>query len=205
MTFTNSSLTQRGRFRGLHALALAAALSFGIAGTTAFAASGDGQNWGGGKGGQNWGGGKNWGGGPNSGGPNAGGPQGGPKGGGQGWSGGPPKGGNWNQGGNPNWGKGNPNWGNKGAPNWAQQQYGKNWGKGWSSYNNHWNKNWNRRAYVRNWYNRPYYGQFVAGIVLGSLLAAPTVGVVPYAPAPYLCWYWADPYMYRGYWDYCYY
>ena len=57
---------------------------------------------------------------------------------------------------------------------------------------------------MRNWGYRPYYGQFVAGIVLGSLLAAPGVGVVPYAPEPYLCWYWADPFMYRGYWDYCY-
>jgi len=27
---------------------------------------------------------------------------------------------------------------------------------------------------------------------------------VPYAPQPNLCWYWADPYMIRGYWDYCY-
>jgi hypothetical protein len=51
---------------------------------------------------------------------------------------------------------------------------------------------------------RPYYGQFVGGVVLGSILAATGVGIVPYAPQPNLCWYWADPYMYRGYWDYCY-
>jgi hypothetical protein len=25
------------------------------------------------------------------------------------------------------------------------------------------------------------------------------------APAPNLCWYWANPAMTRGYWDYCYY
>jgi hypothetical protein len=27
---------------------------------------------------------------------------------------------------------------------------------------------------------------------------------VPPRPAPNLCWYWADPYRNRGYWDYCY-
>jgi len=26
---------------------------------------------------------------------------------------------------------------------------------------------------------------------------------VPRRPAPDLCWYWADPYGQRGYWDYC--
>ena len=57
---------------------------------------------------------------------------------------------------------------------------------------------------MRNWNNRPYYGQFVGGVVLGSILAAAGVGIVPYAPQPNLCWYWADPYMIRGYWDYCY-
>jgi hypothetical protein len=50
---------------------------------------------------------------------------------------------------------------------------------------------------VRNWNRRPYYGEFVGGVVLGSLLAAAGAGVVPYA-------HWADPYMTRGYWDYCY-
>ena len=76
--------------------------------------------------------------------------------------------------------------------------------KNWTNYNNNWNKNWNNHAYVRNWNHRPYYGQFVGGVVLGSILAATGVGIVPYAPQPNLCWYWADPYMYRGYWDYCY-
>ena len=55
---------------------------------------------------------------------------------------------------------------------------------------------------MREWNRRPYYGEFIGGIILGSIFAAN--GIVPYAPAPYLCWYWADPYMYRGYWDYCY-
>jgi len=115
-----------------------------------------------------------------------------------------PKSGSWNQGGDSHW-KGNNNWNGKnkgwnGNKNW-NQHYGKNWSNG---YNNNWNKKWNKRARVRHWDHRPYYGQFVAGIVLGSLLTAPGVGVVPYAPEPYLCWYWADPYMYRGYWDYCY-
>jgi hypothetical protein len=134
---------------------------------------------------------------------------------------------NWNQGGNKNWNQGggnknwnkdwsnnnNNNWNKDGNKNWNNnnnnnnnwgKNYNRSWGKGWSNYNNHWNKNWNNRAYVRGWSQRPYYGDFVGGIVLGSILAATGVGVVPYAPEPYLCWYWADPYMYRGYWDYCY-
>jgi hypothetical protein len=228
-----SLLSRRNNYLAVPALALAAALSFGMAGPSALAAPGDGQNWGGGsKGGQNRGGDgskgsdQNWGdGGSKGGGQNWGGggskgsdqnwKESGSKGGGQNWGGGGQKGGNWNQGGNQNWKGGNQNWskndknwkGNKGwdgNKSWSQN-YNKNWGKGWSNYNNHWNKNWNKKAYVRNWGWRPYYGQFVAGIVLGSLLTAPGAGIVPYAPEPYLCWYWADPYMYRGYWDYCYY
>ena len=80
----------------------------------------------------------------------------------------------------------------------------KHWNKNWSHNNNNWNKNWNKHAHVRNWYPKPYYGEFISGVVLGTLLAATGVGIVPYAPEPYLCWYWADPFMYRGYWDYCY-
>ena len=102
--------------------------------------------------------------------------------------------------------KGNKN-GNKGNnnsnKNWSNNGK-KNWNKNWSHNNNNWNKNWNKLAYVRNWSDRPYYGEFIGGIILGSILAANGVGIVPYAPEPYLCWYWADPYMYRGYWDYCY-
>ncbi len=57
---------------------------------------------------------------------------------------------------------------------------------------------------MRGWSRQPYYGDFIGGVVLGSILAATGVGIVPLAPQPDLCWYWADPYMYRGYWDYCY-
>ena len=39
-------------------------------------------------------------------------------------------------------------------------------------------------AYVRIWNCRPYYGEFVGGVVLGSILAATGVGIVPYAPQP---------------------
>jgi hypothetical protein len=56
---------------------------------------------------------------------------------------------------------------------------------------------------VRTWKPRPYYGQFFGGVVLGSILTAAAIGVAPPAPNPGLCWYWSDPYGYRGYWDYC--
>jgi hypothetical protein len=126
----------------------------------------------------------------------------------EGWSGQTQRGGNWNKGGDWNKGGNKNNKNLSGKKNYNKnynknysKNYNKHWGKGWSNYNNNWNKNWNRRAYVRNWYRKPYYGEFVGGILLGSLLA--TGGVVPYAPQPYLCWYWADPYMQQGYWDYC--
>jgi hypothetical protein len=108
------------------------------------------------------------------------------------WSG---NGKNW-KGNDKNWSGNNKNWNGNGK-NW------KNGGKNWSK-NNHWNRDWDNRAYVRGWSRRPYYGEFFGGVVLGSILAAAGVGVVPYSPDPNLCWYWADPYMYRGYWDYCY-
>lgn len=50
---------------------------------------------------------------------------------------------------------------------------------------------------------RPYFGTVVGGIVLGSIVTAAVVGTTPVAPAPGLCWYWADPSGTRGYWDYC--
>ncbi|MGA7457979.1 MAG: hypothetical protein WBW51_11785, partial [Methyloceanibacter sp.] len=106
------------------------------------------------------------------------------------------KSGEWNNGKN-NW---NKDWGKN--DNWKKNN--KNWSKNYNNKNWNWNRNWNNHAYVRNWNRRPYYGEFVGGVVLGSILAATGVGVVPYAPQPNLCWYWADPYMYRGYWDYCY-
>ncbi len=110
--------------------------------------------------------------------------------------------GNWNKYGDKGNHNGDGNWDKNGYQHWSQSH--KNHGHGWSGYNNNWNKNWDRRSYVRNWNRQPYYGEFIGGVVLGSILAANGIGVVPYAPEPYLCWYWADPYMIRGYWDYCY-
>ena len=129
--------------------------------------------------------------------------------------------GHWNNNGdNKNWNKNGQNWNGNKNKNWSGNgqnwdgnngHWNKNGGKNWSN-NNHWdnhwnhhgNDDWNGRAYVRGWQPRPYYGDFIGGVVLGSILAATGVGVVPYSPDPDLCWYWADPYMYRGYWDYCY-
>jgi len=64
-----------------------------------------------------------------------------------------------------------------------------------------------RPVYVRPyraWYRRPYFGTIVGGVALGTILTAAAVGVAPAAPpADGLCWYWADPSMTTGYWDYC--
>jgi hypothetical protein len=60
-----------------------------------------------------------------------------------------------------------------------------------------------RKVVVRRWSRRPYYGTIIGGVALGTVIGAAAVGVVPVAPAPNLCWYWADPAMIRGYWDYC--
>jgi hypothetical protein len=57
--------------------------------------------------------------------------------------------------------------------------------------------------YGRPWVARPYYGTIIAGVALGTLITVAAVGYVPPRPAPNLCWYWADPYGNRGYWDYC--
>src|SRR6478672_2162137 len=57
--------------------------------------------------------------------------------------------------------------------------------------------------YGRPWAPRPYYGTIIAGVALGTLITVAAVGYVPTRPAPNLCWYWADPYGNRGYWDYC--
>jgi hypothetical protein len=59
-------------------------------------------------------------------------------------------------------------------------------------------------VYSRPWVRRPYYGTIVAGVVLGTIVTVAAVGMIPRRPAPDLCWYWADPYRNRGYWDYCY-
>jgi|GraSoiStandDraft_4_1057263.scaffolds.fasta_scaffold455000_2 hypothetical protein len=56
---------------------------------------------------------------------------------------------------------------------------------------------------VRPFVSRPHYGLIIGGVALGSIIAATAYGVVPARPAPNLCWYWADPAMINGYWDYC--
>jgi hypothetical protein len=53
----------------------------------------------------------------------------------------------------------------------------------------------------RPWYRRPYFGTIVGGVALGTIIAVAAAPAV--APAPGLCWYWADEYQSRGYWDYC--
>ena len=79
--------------------------------------------------------------------------------------------------------------------------------KGWNKGPGKWNKGWGGpnkivvRPY-RRWYKRPHYGRIIGGIALGTILGAAAYSAM--APAPGLCWYWADPYRTRGYWDYCY-
>jgi hypothetical protein len=64
-----------------------------------------------------------------------------------------------------------------------------------------------RPAFVRTyrpWARRPYFGTVLGGVALGTILTVAAVGAAPaYAPHPDTCWYWADPSMTRGYWDYC--
>lgn len=81
--------------------------------------------------------------------------------------------------------RGEPRW--KGAPAW------------------HGPRGWAGRPYWfgRPWVRRPYYGTVIAGVALGTLITVAAIGYVPPRPAPNLCWYWADPYGERGYWDYC--
>jgi hypothetical protein len=76
----------------------------------------------------------------------------------------------------------------------------KNKNKNWN------NKNWNNKKVVvvrpyRPWNKKAYYGTIVGGVALGAVLAAGAYAAGP--PAPNLCWYWYDPTMTRGYWDYC--
>jgi hypothetical protein len=79
-------------------------------------------------------------------------------------------------------------------------------------------KNWNKNVYVkknvyvvkpgkwyvRGWKAKPYYGNILAGVALGTLIGVTAAGIAPVAPAPNLCWYWTSPAMVQGYWDYCY-
>ena len=60
------------------------------------------------------------------------------------------------------------------------------------------------RPYYRHWVRRPYFGTVIAGVALGTILTAAVIGAAPPPPAPNLCWYWTDPSMTRGWWDYCY-
>jgi hypothetical protein len=53
---------------------------------------------------------------------------------------------------------------------------------------------------VRPWVRRPYFGTVVAGVTLGTIIAATTI---PHAPSSDLCWYWSNSSRTRGYWDYC--
>jgi hypothetical protein len=55
-------------------------------------------------------------------------------------------------------------------------------------------------AVVRPWVRRPYYGTVVAGVALGTIIAASTI---PAAPSSNLCWNWSNSSNTRGYWDYC--
>jgi hypothetical protein len=59
------------------------------------------------------------------------------------------------------------------------------------------------RGVVRGWVARPYFGTTVAGVVLGSIITAAAVGVVPTSPDPSVCWYWTDQARAQGYWAYC--
>ena len=78
--------------------------------------------------------------------------------------------------------------------------------KNWHNNKNWNNKNWNNKKVVvvrpyRKWNRRPYYGTVIGGVALGTILGAAAYSAA--APAPNTCWYWADPSMTRGYWDYC--
>src|SRR5215210_7509465 len=70
--------------------------------------------------------------------------------------------------------------------------------------NKNFNKNFNRKNVVvvrpyKRWNKRPHYGTVIGGVALGTVLGAAAYSAV--APAPNLCWYWADPTMPQGHWD----
>lgn len=52
-------------------------------------------------------------------------------------------------------------------------------------------------------WDRDRTGDFIAGVVLGAVIAAAVRGSAPPPPAPGLCWYWSDPFQEHGYWDRC--
>ena len=53
---------------------------------------------------------------------------------------------------------------------------------------------------IRPWVPQPYYGVVIAGVTLGTVVAATSV---PPSPTFDVCWYWSNPPKTRGYWDYC--
>ncbi|RYG99727.1 MAG: hypothetical protein EON58_02825 [Alphaproteobacteria bacterium] len=57
------------------------------------------------------------------------------------------------------------------------------------------------RPIYRPWHHRPYFGAMVAGVTLGTIIAASTMPPLP--PDPTICWFWANQAMTRGYWDRC--
>lgn len=59
------------------------------------------------------------------------------------------------------------------------------------------------RRPVRVWSPRPYYGTIVAGVALGTVIAATVAATAPRPPASNLCWFWSDAAQAWGYWDYC--
>lgn len=52
----------------------------------------------------------------------------------------------------------------------------------------------------RPWVAAPYYGAVVAGVTLGTVIAATAP---PPPPSPALCWFWSSAAHNQGYWDYC--
>ncbi len=80
----------------------------------------------------------------------------------------------------------------------------KNWkGKNWKPNTNIY-VGPRRGVYVRTWRRRPYYGNVIAGVALGTIIGVAIAGSAPPPPSADLCWYWTDPARNRGYWDYCY-
>lgn len=53
---------------------------------------------------------------------------------------------------------------------------------------------------VRPWVRQPYYGTVIAGVTLGTVVAATAA---PTSPSFDLCWYWSNSSKTRGYWDFC--
>src|SRR5262245_4947638 len=50
-----------------------------------------------------------------------------------------------------------------------------------------------RPVVVRPWVRRPYYGDFIAGVALGTIVAVAVANAVPPPPEPGVCWYWTNP------------